>query len=61
MAWDLIYRDEYDMTRLVARIPANQIASYDVYRDPSGSVVYLRIEKGTPTSSVIDFGSRLRP
>lgn len=61
MAWDLIYRDEYDMTRLMARIPADQIASYDVYSDPSGSVVYLRIEKGTRTPSVIDFGSRFRP
>ena len=61
MAWDLIYRDEYDMTRLIARIPADQIASYDVYSDPSGSVVYLSVEKGTCTPSVIDFGSRLRP
>ena len=58
MAWDLIYRDEYDMTRLIARLPADQIASYDVYSDPSGSVVYLSVEKGTCTPSVIDFGSR---
>jgi hypothetical protein len=61
MAWDLIYRDEYDMTRLVALIPADQIANYDVYSDPSGSVVYLRIEKLKPTPSVIDFGSYFRP
>jgi len=61
MAWDLIYRDEYDMTRLIARIPADQIASYDVYGDPSGSVVYLSVDKGTRTPSVIDSGSRLRP
>jgi hypothetical protein len=61
MAWDLIYRDEYDMTRLVTRIPADQIAKYDVYSDPSGSVVYLRIEKHKPTPSVIDFGSHFRP
>jgi extracellular factor (EF) 3-hydroxypalmitic acid methyl ester biosynthesis protein len=61
MAWDLIYRDEYDMTRLIARIPADQIASYDVYSDPSGSVVYLSVEKATCTPSVIDFGSCLRP
>jgi len=61
MAWDLIYRDEYDMTRLIARIPADQIASYDVYSDPSGSVVYLRIEKSTRTPSLIDFVPRLRP
>jgi hypothetical protein len=49
MAWDLIYRDEYGMARLIARIPADQIASYDVYSDPSGSVVYLSVEKGTCT------------
>jgi extracellular factor (EF) 3-hydroxypalmitic acid methyl ester biosynthesis protein len=60
MAWDLIYRDEYDMTRLVAHIPVDQIASYDVYSDPSGSVVYLRIEKNKPTPSVIDFGRPFR-
>lgn len=61
MAWDLIYRDEYNMTRLVALIPTEQIANYDVYSDPSGSVVYLRIEKYKPTPSVIDFGSHFRP
>jgi extracellular factor (EF) 3-hydroxypalmitic acid methyl ester biosynthesis protein len=60
MAWELIYRDEYDMTRLVAHIPVDQIASYDVYSDPSGSVVYLRIEKNKPTPSVIDFGRPFR-
>ena len=45
MAWELIYRDEYDMARLLAQIPAAQIASYDIYSDPSGSIVYLMIEK----------------
>ena len=45
MAWELIYRDEYDMARLLAQIPAAQIASYDIYSDPSGSIVYLSIEK----------------
>lgn len=45
MAWDLIYRDEYDMSRLVANIPVAEIASYDIYSDPSASIVYLSIEK----------------
>ena len=45
MAWELVYRDEYDMARLVAQIPAAEIASYDIYSDPSGSIVYLSIEK----------------
>jgi extracellular factor (EF) 3-hydroxypalmitic acid methyl ester biosynthesis protein len=45
MAWELIYRDEYDMSLLLANIPAAQIASYDIYSDPSGSIVYLSIEK----------------
>src|SRR5262245_288715 len=45
MEWDLIYRDEFDMARFVTGIPSAQIASYDIYRDPSRSIVYLLIEK----------------
>jgi len=45
MAWDLIYRDEFDMTGLLARIPAEEIASYDIYSDRSRSIVYLMIRK----------------
>ncbi len=45
MAWDLIYRDEFDMARLVEQIPAKRIASYDIYSDPSGSIVYLLVKK----------------
>jgi extracellular factor (EF) 3-hydroxypalmitic acid methyl ester biosynthesis protein len=45
MAWDLIYRDEFDMARLVAGIPSEQIASYDIYSDTSRSIVYLLIRK----------------
>ena len=45
MDWDLVYRDEYDMTRLLDKIDPNEIASYDVYRDPAKGVVYLRVWK----------------
>lgn len=45
MAWDLIYRDEYDMSKLLARVPAREIASYDIYSGPSRSIVYLLIRK----------------
>jgi extracellular factor (EF) 3-hydroxypalmitic acid methyl ester biosynthesis protein len=50
MAWDLIYRDEFDMARLVAGIPSAQIASYDIYSDTSGSIVYLLIRKAANAS-----------
>ena len=49
-AWDLIYRDEFDMSGLMAGIPAREIASYDIYSDPSRSIVYLKIKKGTGQS-----------
>ncbi len=45
MNWGLVYRDEYDMTRLLDRVDPNEIASYDVYRDPVKGVVYLRVWK----------------
>jgi len=45
MAWDLVYRDEFDMVGLVSRIPSGEIASYDIYSDPSRSIVYLLIRK----------------
>jgi hypothetical protein len=50
MAWDLIYRDEFDMAGLVSRIPADEIASYDIYTDPSHSIVYLLIRKSASAS-----------
>src|SRR5262245_40830746 len=45
MAWHLIYRDEFDMTKLVEAIPPQQIASYDIYNDRTGSIVYLLVHK----------------
>ena len=45
MDWTLIYRDEQAMLRLLAQIEPAQIQTYGVYDDPSGSVVYLLVEK----------------
>lgn len=45
MDWDLVYRDEYDMTGLLEGIDPKDIAKYDVYRDPSTSIVFLRVWK----------------
>jgi extracellular factor (EF) 3-hydroxypalmitic acid methyl ester biosynthesis protein len=45
MAWHLIYRDEFDMTRLVDPISSQGIASYDIYSDRTGSIVYLLVRK----------------
>ena len=53
MAWDLIYRDEFDMTGLIARIPAQEIASYDIYSDRSRSIVYLMIRKAACRAAVV--------
>jgi extracellular factor (EF) 3-hydroxypalmitic acid methyl ester biosynthesis protein len=47
MDWDLIYRDEYDMAKLLERIDPTQIESYEIYTDPSNSVVYLLIKKAS--------------
>ena len=45
MAWRLIYRDEYDMTKLLEPIAPDRIASYDIYSDRTGSIVYLLVRK----------------
>jgi extracellular factor (EF) 3-hydroxypalmitic acid methyl ester biosynthesis protein len=45
MDWTLVYRDEQAMVRLLAQVEPTQIQSYDVYDDPSGSVVYLLVKK----------------
>jgi extracellular factor (EF) 3-hydroxypalmitic acid methyl ester biosynthesis protein len=51
MAWDLTYRDEFDMAKIVASLPSERIASYDIYSDPSRSIVYLMIRKAKPASA----------
>jgi hypothetical protein len=45
--WTLIYRDEQAMLRLLAQIEPAQIQTDGVYDDPSGSVVYLLVKKGS--------------
>ncbi len=45
MDWHLIYRDEYDMLRLLEQLEPAGIESYDIYADPWKSVVYLSIKK----------------
>jgi hypothetical protein len=45
MDWTLIYRDKPAMVGLLDRIDRAEIQSYDVYDDPSGSVVYLLVTK----------------
>lgn len=47
MDWTLIYRDEQAMLRLLAQVEPAQIQTYGVYDDPSGSVVYLLVKKGS--------------
>lgn len=47
MDWTLIYRDEQAMLRLLAQIEPAEIQTYGVYDDPSGSVVYLLVKKGS--------------
>ena len=62
MAWDLIYRDEYDMTRLVGthpRGPDRQIRR--LQRSIRLGCVPEGRETHKPTPSVIDFGSHFRP
>lgn len=45
MDWTLVYRDKPAMVRLLGRIDTAKIHNYDVYDDPSGSVVYLLLTK----------------
>lgn len=45
MDWQLIYRDEYDMSRLIESLDARLVNDYDIYRDPTGSIVFLVIRK----------------
>lgn len=47
MDWTLIYRDEQAMLRLLAQIEPAQIQTCGVHDDPSGSVVYPLVKKGS--------------
>jgi hypothetical protein len=45
MDWTLIYRHQYDISRLPARIEPAQIRSPEIYSDPTGSMAYLLMKK----------------
>jgi len=46
MDWRLIYRDERDVEDFAAEIPAETIASKELFRDEPGNVVYLMLRRG---------------
>jgi trans-aconitate methyltransferase len=46
MDWHPIYRDEYEMNQLLARIDGSGIESSDIYSDPTGAIVFLSVRKG---------------
>jgi extracellular factor (EF) 3-hydroxypalmitic acid methyl ester biosynthesis protein len=45
MDWQLIYRDESQMTALTAHVPHDQILSHRVFRDPVDNLVYAELVK----------------
>jgi extracellular factor (EF) 3-hydroxypalmitic acid methyl ester biosynthesis protein len=45
MDWVLIYRDEAQIDAVAASIPAEQIASREIYRDGPGNVVHLVLRR----------------
>jgi extracellular factor (EF) 3-hydroxypalmitic acid methyl ester biosynthesis protein len=45
MDWYLIYRDENQLFDFMSEINMNEIASYDIYSDPTGNVLYLKVIK----------------
>ena len=46
MDWNLIYRDEEQVSRFTAGIPRHEIADASLSRDRCGNVVYLSVRKG---------------
>ena len=45
MAWNLIYRDETDMSAIVAGLPAAQVAGSRLFRDAYENIVFLEVVK----------------
>lgn len=45
MEWKLIYRDEADVARFSADLPAEQVREQTITRDLCGNVVYLTVRK----------------
>ena len=48
MDWQLIYRTEEEMGILMGDIDPAEVANYQAYSDPDGSVVYLMVHKKQP-------------
>lgn len=45
MDWYLIYRDEAQVFAFMSELDMNEVQSYDIYSDPSGNVLYLKVNK----------------
>ena len=45
MDWHLIYRDEYEMNKLLAHIDGSAIESRDIYSGPAGAIVFISVRK----------------
>jgi len=45
MDWYLIYRDEAQVFGFMAELDMNFVENYDIYTDPSGNVLYLKVNK----------------
>jgi len=47
MDWFLVYRDEQQVRDFLAEIPAEQIASCDLYRTEEECIIYLEVQKSS--------------
>ncbi len=45
MDWYLIYRDEVQLFNFMSELDMSEVESYDIYSDPSGNVLYLKVIK----------------
>ncbi len=45
MDWYLIYRDEAEVFDFMSELNMDEVDSYDIYSDPSGNVLYLKVNK----------------
>jgi extracellular factor (EF) 3-hydroxypalmitic acid methyl ester biosynthesis protein len=45
MDWYLIYRDENQLFDFMSELNMDEVASFDIYSDPSGNVLYLKVIK----------------
>ena len=45
MDWHLIYRSQDDMRELAAALPADQVATTEVFNDPGNAIAFLLVPK----------------